>query len=154
MSFGPNHEKLRDLQQELDRALTVTPGLIADVIARACLRFPAHPSATKARVTRLIESGAFCDAALALLALELPQWRLRRLVYESGEWICSLSQQLGLPAELDEMAEAQHESLPLAILSAFVAARCHALTPSQNRPQSVPQVRPTRGYPICCDNFA
>jgi len=154
MSFGPNHEELRDLQQELDRALTVTPGLIADVIARACLRLPAHPSATKARVTRLIESGAFCDAALALLALELPQWRLRRLVYENGEWICSLSQQLGLPAELDEMAEAHHESLPLAILSAFVAARCHALTPAQNRPQSVPQVRPTRGYSICCDNFA
>src|SRR5215510_12018977 len=155
MSLDTTYEQhLRDLDEQLRRVRTVTPGLITDVIAGACRRFPAHPSATKARVTRLIESGAFCDAALALLALELPQWKLRRLVYEDGEWICSLSRQLGLPAELDEMAEAHHESLPLAILSAFVAARCHALTPAQNRPQSVPQVRPTRGYPICCDNFA
>jgi len=126
MSFSPNHEELRDLQQQLHRARTVTPGLIAEVIARACFRFPAHPSATKARVIRLIESSAFCDAALALLALELPQWRLRRLVYESGEWICSLSRELELPAELDEMAEAHHESLPLAILNAFVEARVTA----------------------------
>jgi hypothetical protein len=154
MSFGPTHEELRDLQQELHRARTVTPGLIADVIARACLRFPAHPSATKVRVTRLIESGAFCDAALALLALELPHWRLRRLVYENGEWICSLSRELALPAELDEMAEVHHESLPLAILNAFVEARRHGLARDEGRPKSVPQVRPIRGYAICCDNFA
>jgi hypothetical protein len=154
MSFGPNHEELRDLQQELHRARTVTPGLIADVIARACLRLPAHPSATKARFTRLIEAGAFCDAALALLALELPQWRLRRLVYENGEWICSLSRELELPAELDEMAEAHHESLPLAILNAFVEARRHGLARDEGRPTSVPQVRPIQGYAICCDNFA
>ena len=154
MSFSPNHEELRDLQQQLHRARTVTPGLIAEVIARACFRFPAHPSATKARVIRLIESSAFCDAALALLALELPQWRLRRLVYESGEWICSLSRELELPAELDEMAEAHHESLPLAILNAFVEARRHGLARDEGRPKSVPQVRPIRGYAICCDNFA
>jgi hypothetical protein len=155
MSLDTTHEQqLRDLGEHVRHARSVTPALIADLVARACLRFPAHSPATKARVIRLIESGAFCDAALALLALELPQWKLRRLVYESGEWICSLSRQLGLPAELDEMAEAHHESLPLAILSAFVEARRHGLATGEVPPKSVPQVRPTGGHPICCDNFA
>lgn len=155
MSLDTTREQhLRDLDEHLRRARTVTPALIADLIARACLRFPAHPPATKAKVIRLIESGASCDAALALLALELPQWKLRRLVYENGEWICSLSRQLGLPAEFDEMAEAQHESLPLAILSAFVQARPHGLARDEGGPKSVPQVGPTRRYAICCDNFA
>jgi hypothetical protein len=155
MSLITTHEeRLRDLDEQLRRARTVTPGLITDLIARACLRFPAHPTATKAKVIRLIESDASCDAALALLALELPQWKLRRLVYEDGEWICSLSRELALPAELDEMAEAHHESLPLAILSAFVEARRYSLARDGARPKSVPQVRPMRGFAICCDNFA
>jgi hypothetical protein len=155
MSLDTTHEhQLRDLREHLRHARTVTPGLITDLVARACLRFPAHPSATKARVTRLIESGASCDAALALLALELPQWKLRRVVYENGEWICSLSQQLGLPAEFDEMAEAHHENLPLAILSAFVEARRQSLARGESGRKSVPQVRSIRGYPVCCDNFA
>jgi nucleotide-binding universal stress UspA family protein len=70
------------------------------------------------------------------------------------EWHCSISKQPGLPAELDEMAEASHESLPLAILSAFVEARHHSLTAGEGRPRSVPQIRLTQGYAICCDNFA
>jgi hypothetical protein len=102
----------------------------------------------------LIKSSAFADATLTLLELELPQWMLRRLIREDDEWHCSISKQLGLPAELDDMAEASHESLPLAILSAFVEARCHSLTAGGARPKSVPQVRPAQGYAICCDNFA
>jgi hypothetical protein len=155
MSFDPNHEKhLRELQEKLRRAQTITPELMADVTARACLRLQAQHWTAKARVIRLIESGAFADATLALLELELPQWKLRRLIREGDEWHCSISKQLGLPAELDEMAEASHESLPLAILSAFVEARRHSLTASEGRPKSVPQIRPTQGYAICCDNFA
>src|SRR5262245_33382582 len=155
MSFDRNHEEvLRVLQEQLRRAHTITPGLMAEVIARACPRLQALHRPAKARVIRLIESGAFADATLALLGLELPQWKLRRLIYEDGEWHCSLSKHIGLPAELDDMAEASHESLPLAIVSAFVEARRRSLTASEGRPQSVPQVRPTQGYAVCCDNFA
>jgi hypothetical protein len=155
MTFDPNHEEpLRELQQELHRARTITPGLMADVIARACLRLQSQQQSAKARVIRLIECGAFADAILALLELELPQWKLRRLICEDDKWHCSISKQLGLPVELDDMAEANHESLPLAILSAFVEARRHSLTAGEARPKSVPQVRPARGYAICCDNFA
>ena len=155
MSFDRNHEEvLRALQEQLRRARTITPGLMAEVIARACRRLQLLHRTAKARVSRLIESGAFADATLALLELELPQWRLRRLIREDDEWHCSISKQLGLPAELDDMAEASHESLPLAILSAFVEARRHGLTAGEARPKSVPQVRPTQAYAICCDNFA
>jgi hypothetical protein len=155
MSFDSNHEEhLRELQAQIRRADTITPVLMAEVIARACPRLQAQHRTAKARVTRLVESGAFTDATLALLELELPQWKLRRLIGEDDEWHCSLSKHIGLPAELDDMAEANHESLPLAILSAFVEARRHSLTASEGRPKSVPQVRPRQGYAICCDNFA
>ena len=155
MSVDSNREqRLRELQEQLRHAQTITPELIADVIARACLRLQAHRATVKARVFRLIESEAFADAILALLELELPQWKLRRLIYEDDEWHCSLSKHLALPAELDEMAEADHKSLPLAILSAFIEAQRHNLSAAQSRPQSVPQVRPAHGYAICCDNFA
>src|SRR5262249_43405584 len=109
---------------------------MADVIARACPRLQSQHRSAKARVIRLIESGAFADATLALLELELPQWRLRRLIREDDEWHCSISKQLGLPVELDDMAEASHESLSLAILSALVEARRHSLTASE-RPAKV-----------------
>jgi len=155
MSFDANHGgHLRDLQEQIHRARTITPGLMADVIARACPGVRAQPRSVKTRILHLIESGAFADATLALLELELPQWKLRRLMYEDGEWHCSLSKHVNLPTELDEMAEANHEDLPLAILFAFVEARRQSLIAGKSRPQSVPQVRPMQGYAICCDNFA
>jgi hypothetical protein len=103
---------------------------------------------------RQIEAGAFVDAMLALLELELPQWKLRRLICEGGEWHCALSKRLALPAELDDMAEGRHENLPLAILTALVEARWHGLAAAEDRPKLVPQVGATRGYAVCCDNFA
>ena len=154
MPVDSNHEqRLRELQDQICRAHTITPGLMVDVM-RACPRLQAQKCTAKARVVHLIESGACADATLALLELELPQWKLRRLIREDNEWHCSVSKQLGLPAEFDEMAEANHESLPLAVLSAFIEARLHSLTADASRPQSVPQVCPTQGYVICCDNFA
>jgi hypothetical protein len=61
--------------------------------------------AAKGRVARLIGSSAFADAALTLLELEMPQWKIRRLVYDEGHWHCSLSKQPGVPCELDSMVE-------------------------------------------------
>jgi hypothetical protein len=152
--FHLSHEQLLDaLQGHLRRAKTITPELMADVIARACLRVQVQHPAAKASVFRLIESGAFADASLTLLGLELPQWKLRRLIYEDGEWHCALSQKLALPAELDDMAEGSHESLPLAMLSAFVEAQRSNLSATGRRPSSVPQVRPVRSHVVCCDNF-
>jgi hypothetical protein len=153
MPFDPYREA-HLLQERVRRAQMLTPALAAEVIARACPRLQARHPTAKARLVRLIESGAFADAMLALLELELPQWKLRRLVCEDGEWHCSLSKQLGLPAELDDMAEAQHQSLPLAILGAFLEAGRHSRTASEGQPRSVPLVWLTDGYALCCDDFA
>ena len=154
MLFDPKREThLGRLEEHLRRAQAITPELMSEVIEEASIRFAAHETATKARVNRLIESGAWTDATLALVELELPQWKLRRLVYEDGEWFCSLSKEPRLPLDLDELAEAGHENLPLAILIALIEAR-RATAVSAPRPTAVPQVGRVQGYAVCCDNFS
>src|SRR5262249_7158121 len=107
----------------------------------------------KAKLQRLIAAEAWTDAAMALIELELPQWKLRRLVKDDGEWFCSLSRQPELPIGYDQAAEAAHESLPVAILMAFIEARRAATADAPCR-TTVPQVRPIHGSAMCCDDFA
>jgi hypothetical protein len=140
------------LNDQLRLAPALSPDhLFSNVIVHACT----HLRAEKAnRIYQLIEAGAWTDAALALIELELPAWKLRRLVYEDGEWLCSLSRQPNLPVALDDTADASHEVLPLAILSAFVEARRRTGAMRETSLQIVPQVRRSAGYAICCDNFS
>ena len=156
MLSDPKHaDRLDRLIEQLRLAPALTPNLIGAVIADACTRLPVrHRAGKAARIDQLIEAGAWSDAALALIELELPAWKLRRLVYEDGEWFCSLSKQPDLPVALDDTADACHEVLPLAILSAFVEARRSTNATRETSSPTVPQVRPTSGYPVCCDNFA
>jgi hypothetical protein len=88
-----------------------------------------------------------------LIELELPAWKLRRLVRESGEWICSPSRQPNLPAAFDDTVDAVHEVLPLAILLAFLQARRMAGTVA-HAIAAVPAIAPAANGLICCDNFA
>jgi hypothetical protein len=148
-------DRLDRLEEQLRQARSVTPALISAVIAGACVRLPALGRGEQvARLDRLIGSGGWTDAAFALIELELPAWKLRRLVYEDDAWLCSLSKQPNLPMELDEAAEASHGDLALAMLSAFIDARRGAATCSEPSARRVPQVRPQRGQAVCCDNFA
>jgi hypothetical protein len=154
MLLAPRQEELLGrLEGQLRCAQAVTADLMAHVIAQACTRFAACGPAAQTRVSRLIESGAWTDAALALVELELPKWKLRRLVHEDDEWFCSLSRHPWLPLGLDELAVANHESLPLAVLLAFLQARCVAAENSGSS-TTVPHVRPASGYAVCCDNFS
>jgi len=92
------------------------------------------------------------DAALALIELELPQWQVRRIAYDEGEWYCALSRQRELPEWLDQSIETQHADLPLAILSAFVEAQ---RVPAPSSRTSVPPVPSNALYvALCCDNFS
>jgi hypothetical protein len=150
MLFDPKHdEHLAKLEEELRCANAVTSGLMSDVMAIACVRFGALGAATKVRVKWLIEAGAWTDATIALLELELPQWKLRRLVKEDG-WLCSLSKHVGIPLAYDEVAEAGHESLPLAILIALLQAK---RWPGTSGIATVPPVRRVPTNAACCDNF-
>ena len=90
-------EDLAALEEQLHCATVVTSGLLSDVIGIACVRFDALGSAAKVKVKWLIEAGAWTDATIALLELELPQWKLRRLINDEGNWRCSLSKQPEIP---------------------------------------------------------
>jgi hypothetical protein len=154
MSVDPNLVTgLRELQRHLGRTPAMTSELMIDVIARACLRFQVQQPTAKARVFRLIELAAFAEATLELLRLDLPQWKLRHLMFDAGEWHCSLSKRLEIPIELDEMAEGGHQDLPLAILSAVIEARYSSLTDDQVPLKAVPQFQLTPAFAVCCDNF-
>ena len=143
------------ISTSLHDALAVTPALIADVIRESCRRFPSQGQASKTeRVEQLIELGAWTDAALGLIELELPQWRVRRLVYDGGEWHCALSRERELPDWLDDSVEGRHADLALAILSAFVEVQ---RTSSPSSRTSVPAAGRNESpffQPLCCDSFS
>jgi hypothetical protein len=142
------------LDEELRNARELHRGLFCKVIAAACTRLPLLKRLGRAaQVDGLAEAGAWTDAALALLALELPGWKVRRLVCENGEWLCSLSRRPNVPIALDDTADAAHEALPLAIMLAFVEARRRTVVPFQLVP-AIPQAGQTPGLALCCDNFA
>jgi hypothetical protein len=123
-------------------------------MADVCSRIRNLSAAGKAAgLQHLIEAGAWTDAALSIVELELPNWRVRRLVREDGEWFCSLSQEPNLPMELDDTADASHEALPLAVLLAFVQARRRTAV-AQGGQADRPHVEPALVRGICCENFA
>jgi len=154
MLVHPEHEhRLDRLTQQVRAASAPTSDLFADVIAD-CTRLPTLLKSGKAaRIELLLKAGAWTDAAFSLIEFELPAWRLRRLINEDGEWICSLSRQPNLPVTLDDAADAHHECLPLAILGAFLEARRRAAHVRVHA-RSVPQVRTVFENPLCCDNFS
>jgi hypothetical protein len=146
--------ELDQLDARLCGAAALTGELLSDVVAAICPRLAVlrHTERT-ARAEQMIEAGAWTDAALALLALELPQWQLRRLVYDDGEWHCALSRQREMPEWLDQSIEAHHADLAMAILRAFVGARQTSVSAPRSSVPAAP--RGAELYePACCDNFA
>jgi hypothetical protein len=154
MPHLPEHRDPGVLDDRLRGTRAVTAELMSEVIGETCRPFPSMgQTSKKAQIERFIGSGAWTDAALALIDLELPQWKVRRIAYDGGEWYCALSRARERPDWLDRPIETYHVDLPLAILSALVEAqRC---APSNRT--SVPTV-PRDANPLFgqfwCDNFA
>jgi hypothetical protein len=147
-------QNLGELGARLRDAGEADARLMTEVLEVACHRYPSLGESEKtARVDQLIRSGAWTDAALALIDLELPLWQVRRIAYDEGEWHCALSRERELPDWLDQSIETRHADLALAILSAFVEAR------RVNEPEtrtSVPAVSRSMWdfyEPIPTDNF-
>ena len=149
------HSGPGELDERLGEAHAVTTELMSQVIAEMCRRYPPVCRTKKsAGIERLIQSGAWTDVAFALIDLELPQWHVRRLVYDEGEWHCALSRQHELPEWLDQPIETRHADLPLAILTAFVdAQRIDAPSTTTSVP-TAPRRTDVLCEPVCCDNFA
>ena len=155
MPFLSEHQNFGELNDRIRDAHAVTAELIAEIISETCRRFPSVGQTEKtARIERLIGSGAWTDAALALIDLELPQWQVRRIAYDEGEWYCALSRERELPDWLDRSIEAHHANLPLAILSAFVDAQRISMPKSMASVPIVPRDANPLYEPVCCDNFA
>jgi len=145
--------RLDTLDSAVHNAQEPTLDLLAKIISGACRRISRQAKAeTFDRLIDLAKRGAWTEAAFALIALELPLWRVRRLVYENGEWLCSLSYQPNLPMGFDDCVEATHEVLPMAMLGAFVEAcrRRHAM---QESVLTVPHIQPWPEHIVCCENY-
>ena len=155
MSLFSEQQTLAELGDRLRNAGYVTAEFFSDIVHVACRRLPSdNQNARAARVERLIQSQAWTDAALALIDLELPQWHVRRLAYDDGEWYCALSRQRELPDWIDQPIETRHADLALAILSAFVEAQRVSSTSSRTSVPAVPQHANPHYEPVCSDNFA
>jgi len=154
MTLLSKHRDPGELDDRLRDAQAVTSELISEVIGETCRRFPSAGQGEKiARIERLIGSGAWTDAALALIDLELPLWQVRRIAYDEGEWYCALSRERELPDWLDRSVEARHADLALAILSAFVDAQRIASPASSTSVPAAPRDGNPLYEPVCCDNF-
>lgn len=133
---------------------TPTTALFDTLLATACERGdPMRQAVPVACLKRLIAARAWNDAALALLALQLPDWKLRRLVYDDGEWHCALSRAREMPEWLDATTETHHPNMALAILGALVAAAAES-APSRLNPVPTSHPGDAAFEPVLCENFA
>lgn len=157
MFLTPQDDSLDMLLARLERAVVVTPALLADVIVVTCAgRGTAVAAQVAARLGPLVRSEAWTDAGLTLAEIALPRWTLRRVVHDDGEWWCSLGRHWPLPAWLDDTVETHHEALAPAILMAILrahreeraASEPHAVAPFPARP-----LRTGQEEASCCDNL-
>jgi hypothetical protein len=154
MTFFQRYHDPGELNDRLQHAPGVSAELMSEIIGTTCRRFPSVGQTGKtARIERLIGSGAWTEAALELIDLELPLWQIRRIAYDEGEWYCALSRERELPDWLDRSIEAHHADLALAILSAFIEARRAGEPASRPSVPGVPRDANPLYEPVCCDNF-
>jgi len=148
-------EQLAALAGQASAADEATPQLFSEVVVATARRLWAPGEAARAtKLHDLIEAGALTQAALNLIDMELPLWKVRRIAYDEGEWHCAMSRQRELPEWLDEAVEARHASLTLAILGAYIETIGQIeLSREPSRP-SVPKTRAEQYEPLYCENFA
>src|SRR5437764_6237306 len=152
MLHPDDHRDPSELVDRLRNAPEANATLMAEIVDIACRRFTS--SEKSARVEQLIRSGAWTDAALALIDLELPLWQVRRIAYDEGEWYCALSRQRELPDWLDQSIETRHADLSLAILSAFFEAQRISTPSSRTSVPAVNRVASPLSDPVSSDNLA
>jgi hypothetical protein len=124
--------------------------LLQEVLARGCPRARSMVGAGHGfRLAETSAAGAWFEAALELLRLERPGWQLRRLVQADGQWHCALGRQPLLPLELDDLAEASHPDMALAVLAAVV----EALAMPATEPARPAAAAPGLALRLGCDNL-
>lgn len=156
MSFGAGQveDAFDRMTRLLHHAFMPSEALVREVAIACCKRPPIPVGAGGMKqIEEFMKAGAWLDAALAIIEWELPQWTLRRLLYEDGEWHCSLSRQPDMPIEFDDTADGRHAVLQLAVLTALVEA-CRR-PECKTRPVVLQSDGKTTQSVIvmCCDDF-
>src|ERR1700754_898377 len=152
---SPRTKRLIAIANRLCEASDLTDELVTAVGTEAYRDSENAQEHIPTKLRGLISAGAWRDAALALIANKLPQWKLRRLAYDEGQWHCALSLQPDLPEWLDQAIETTHRDLSLAILSAVVEAlRQLPEAPRASHTPTVPRIRSPRDETVLCENFA
>jgi hypothetical protein len=148
-------EQLAALAGQVSAADEATSELFSEIVVATARRLWTPGEAANAvQLHDLIEAGALTQAALRLIELELPLWKLRRITYDEGEWHCAMSRQRELPEWLDQAVEARHASLTLAILGAYIETTGQIELSREPSRASVPQTRAEQYEPLYCENFA
>jgi len=150
-----NHMAALDrITVRLDRADRLCGDLWTEIMTGAAERFAAmagQPSVS--RLNKFAADGAWVDAALALIEVELAAWRLRRIVLDDGEWHCALSRAPAVPEWLDQAVQASHRDLALALVKVAIEAIREMRSCKEREPRTVPQISCEPRQYLCCDNF-
>jgi len=153
MPIGPVQTLQFDLlDSKLRCAHVLTVALFRQVVEGAGDRLSIIRRAGKTtHIERLLEAGACTDAALALIEIEMPNWRIRQLVYENAEWN-GAAQPKGfwrrLAQTLDAyFAERSKRAVPAITLrrSQHELARCRRLMHRSRRARRNYSQRPSGG---------
>mgnify|MGYP001552311137 FL=1 len=134
-------------RNEFDRLATKLAGatkasaiLFAEIFAASPRLMTLRAMGKTERLDRLLACEAWTEAAIELVALEAPEWRIQRLCLDDREWICALTRFPDLPEWLDESAEGRHPLITLAILDALLVARARAAVTYPSTPWQLPGV--------------
>lgn len=153
MLFRPDRpERLAGIANQIRTAHRPSVDLVAAIASEVSHNGVTGPAPVAGRIAKLIAAEAWTEAALVLVASELPQWKLRRLAYDDSEWHCNLSLQREFPEWLDDGIEAHHADLSLALFSGLIEAARQQRTETSK--PTVPRVRIRQPDTVCCDNFA
>ncbi len=143
------------LRKRLDGARLVTPELFSAVAATVGVGFEESEARRSAvRLQSLAEARAWIEAALALIEIALPHWKLTRLALDDGGWSCRLSKHWQVPDWFDDLVETTHEILPLAVLAALLEAYQASSKPTESALEPRIKARPNMiTNSALCENF-
>jgi hypothetical protein len=113
--------KLPAVRRQIDQASAVTPALIRAIMEATCGPATEDKTGRTTAIWRLARAEAYVDAALSLIGTVLPDWSVRRICYEDGQWWCAMNPRRPVYWDADEVDEA-HPVLALAVFKAFVTA--------------------------------
>ncbi|MBY0380541.1 MAG: hypothetical protein K2W78_01275 [Xanthobacteraceae bacterium] len=144
-------ERLAALVNRLNSAAQPTEAAFIEVLETSERVAHAGQGRAAANLKRLISCEAWTEAALASIEVLTPRWKLCRLIYDGGEWFCSLSSHRDLPDWLDQVIESHHRDIGLSILTAVVEAMRN--DDANRTPQTHKRLRVMPEALVLCENF-